>query len=63
MNVAKAQQAVDAAEGHKSKKGQEKGPALQPTGLQMGALGKPDGYMPPTMYSPTNQAWFDVKLI
>ena len=55
MNVAKAQQAVDAAEGHKSKKGQGTDPALQPTGLQMGALGKPDGYMPPTMYSPTNQ--------
>ena len=24
---------------------------LQPTGLQMGAIGKPDGYMPPTQYS------------
>ena len=57
MNVAKAQQALDAAEEHKSKKAQEKqGAALQPTGLQMGAIGKPDGYMPPTMYSPTNQA-------
>jgi len=55
MNVAKAQQAVDAAEEHKSKKGQGKGPALQPTGQQMGALGKPDGYMPPTQYSGYNQ--------
>tara|TARA_B100001094_G_scaffold9565_1_gene8549 strand:- start:316 stop:486 length:171 start_codon:yes stop_codon:yes gene_type:complete len=55
MNVAKAQQAVEAAEGHKSKKEQVSGATLQPSGLQMGALGKPDGYMPPTMYSPTNQ--------
>ena len=28
---------------------------LQPTGLQMGAIGKPDGYMPPTQYSGYNQ--------
>ena len=28
---------------------------LQPSGLQMGALGKPDGYMPATSYSPLNQ--------
>jgi hypothetical protein len=28
---------------------------LQPTGLQMGAIGKPDGYMPSTQYSGYNQ--------
>ena len=28
---------------------------LQPTGLQMGAIGKPDGYMPPTQYSGYNR--------
>jgi hypothetical protein len=28
---------------------------LQPTGLQMGAIGKPDGYMPPTQYSGYNK--------
>ena len=28
---------------------------LQPTGQQMGAIGKPDGYMPPTQYSGYNK--------
>ena len=52
MNQELAQRAVASAEEYK----RQKAAALQPSGLQMGALGKPDGYMPPTMYSPTNQA-------
>ncbi len=56
MNTELAQQAVDAAEEYKRQNGQgDKGPALQPSGQQMGALGKPDGYMPPTQYSGYNQ--------
>ena len=56
MNPELAQQAVDAAEEYKKQSGQgNKGPALQPSGLQMGALGKPVGYMPPTSYSPLNR--------
>ena len=31
------------------------GATLQPRGLEMGAIGKPDGYMPPTQYSGYNQ--------
>jgi hypothetical protein len=56
MNPELAQQAVNAAEEYKKQSGQgNKGPALQPSGLQMGALGKPDGYMPPTSYSDFNR--------
>ena len=50
MNPELAQQAVDAAEEYKRQQA-----TLQPSGLQMGALGKPDGYMPATSYSPLNQ--------
>ena len=50
MNPELAQQAVDAAEEYKRERA-----TLQPSGLQMGALGKPDGYMPPTSYSPLNR--------
>ncbi len=53
MNPELAQQAVEAAEEYRRQNGQ--GPALQPTGLKMGALGKPDGYMPSTFYSQFNQ--------
>ena len=53
MNPELAQQAVEAAEEYKRQNG--KSPALQPSGLQMGALGKPDGYMPPTGYSDFNK--------
>ena len=56
MNPELAQQAVNAAEEYKKQSGQgNKCPALQPSDLQMGALGKPDGYMPPTSYSPLNR--------
>ena len=53
MNPELAQQAVEAAEEYKRQNGQA--PTLQPVGLQMGALGKPDGYMPPTAYSGFNR--------
>ena len=33
----------------------QKAAALQPSGFQMGAIGKPDGYLPPTAYSPLNR--------
>ena len=46
MNPELAQQAVEAAEEYKKQQA-----TLQPSGLQMGALGKPDGYMPPIGYS------------
>ena len=56
MNVEKAQNAVAASEEHKRQKQQiQSGATLQPMGLQMGALGKPDGYMPPTGYSDFNR--------
>ena len=56
MNPELAQQAVDAAEEYKKQSGRgNKDATLQPSGLQMGALGKPDGYMPPTSYSPLNR--------
>ena len=56
MNQELAQRAVASAEEYKRQSGQcNKGPALQPSGLQMGALGKPDGYMPPTGYSDFNR--------
>ena len=56
MNPELALRAIIAAEEYKKQSGQGiKAPALQPSGLQMGALGKPDGYMPPTAYSPLNR--------
>ena len=51
MNQKLAQNAVASAEEYK----RQKAAALQPSGLQMGALGRPDGYMPPTAYSPLNR--------
>ena len=51
MNQELAQRAVASAEEYK----RQKAAALQPSGLQMGALGKPDGYMPPTGYSVFNK--------
>ena len=54
MDEAKALEALMIAEAAKQQMAASQS-TLQPTGLQMGALGKPDGYMPPTMYSPTNQ--------
>ena len=50
MNPELAQQAVEAAEEYKKQQA-----TLQQSGLQMGALGKPDGYMPPTGYSDFNK--------
>ena len=56
MNQRLAQMAVSSANAYKRQSGQgNKGPALQPSGLQMGALGKPDGYLPPTGYSDFNR--------
>ena len=55
MNTELAQQAVDAAEEYKRQKGQRNtGPNLQPSNFQMGALGKPDGYMASPGYSDFN---------
>ena len=56
MNVEKAQNAVAASEEHKRQKQQmQNGATMQPMGLQMGALGKPDGQMASPIYSPTNR--------
>jgi len=56
MNQKLAQMAVDSANEYKKQKGQgTQGPVMQPVGLQMGALGKPDGYMPSTGYSAFNR--------
>ena len=56
MNDEKAQTAVAASEEHKRQQARvESGATLQPMGLQMGALGKPDGQMPATFYSNTNR--------
>ena len=56
MNVEKAQNAVAASEEHKRQKQQmQSGATLQPMGLQMGALGKPNGQMPSPMYSNFNR--------
>jgi len=55
MNPELAQQAVDAAEEYKRQRGQRNGgPNLQPSNSQMGALGKPDGYMASPAYSDFN---------
>ena len=56
MNQELALQAVDAAEEYKRQKGQgNEGPNLQPSGIHMGALGKPDGYMASPNYSELNR--------
>ena len=56
MIVDKSLTAVAASEEHKRQKQQvQNGATLQPMGLQMGALGKPDGQMPATFYSNTNR--------
>ena len=55
MNTELAQQAVDAAEEYKRQKGQRNvGPNLQPSASQMGAVGKPDGYIASPGYSDFN---------
>ena len=56
MNIERAQNAVAASEEHKRQKQQmQSGATMQPMGLQMGALGKPDGQMPATFYSDFNR--------
>ena len=56
MNQELAQRAVASANEYKKQKGQgTQGPVMQPVGLQTGALGKPDGYMPSTGYSAFNR--------
>ena len=56
MNPELAQQAVDAAEEYKRQRGQRNGGSnLQPSGPQMGALGKPDGHMASPVYSDFNR--------
>ena len=56
MNVEKAKNAVAASEEHKRQKQRmQSGATLQPMGLQMGALGKPDGQMASPMYSDFNR--------
>ena len=56
MNVEKAQNAVAASEEHKRQTPRMQSVAtFQPMGLQMGALGKPNGQMPSPMYSDFNR--------
>tara|TARA_R100001510_G_C7597882_1_gene165397 strand:+ start:638 stop:799 length:162 start_codon:yes stop_codon:yes gene_type:complete len=52
MNQALAKKAVESAQQYKQQKAAA---ALQPSMSQMGALGKPDGYMPSPGYSLTNR--------
>ena len=54
MDEAKALEALMIAEAAKQKLAASQS-TLQPTGLQMGAIGKPEGYMPPTQYSGYNK--------
>ena len=54
MDEAKALEALMIAEAAKQQMAASQS-TLQPTGLQMGAIGKPDGYMPPTQYSGYNK--------
>ena len=54
MDEAKALEALLMAEEAKRQMAASNS-TLQPTGQQMGAIGKPDGYMPPTQYSGYNQ--------
>ena len=62
MNVEKAQNAVAASEEHQKRREEYHrrakaagGATLQPMGLEMGALGKPNGQMPSPMYSDFNR--------
>ena len=56
MNQRLAQMAVSSANAYKRQNGQgNRGPVMQPSGIHMGALGRPDGYIPSPRYSDFNR--------